>query len=946
MRAADTGDPTVPTSCRRRRLSGAMVPLWNSVRRWDTLRSMNRKSHAAGWERAAIRGLALVVVCVAAGCHGTSPAVETAVLRFSAEAPQEVFEPTAVAEPTTALEIKASRQWRVSGPVEEGRVKEGLLQVRLLERGTASFTLRPGALPAGIDVVEIDVAGLRPQDTVRLLWTAEGERFVKARSLTLSARQGVGAARRTFSFPVGRESTWSDEVEALCVEIEAGPHRIQLGSLRAVRLEIDRQRLDDAAGKPWLCDRAGVVLGALLGLPGRPIERRFRVPEGAVLRFSVAGPANLDSVVDYRVTVALPDGDGEAVEVFRTTAAPGDPEAWRAAEVPLADWVGREVDLSLEVIAEEPLDPVVGLPAWAAPRVWAPAAEEPPPNVVVVSIDTLRADHTSLYGYHRRTTPELDRWARRRAVVFDSTVAATHWTLPSHVSMLTGLDALRHGVNHPVPAPATLATLADMLHARGYATAAVTGGSYLHPRFGLAQGFDEYRSYKGRLTLELTTGVDRALAWLDEFGGRGPWFLFFHTFEVHDPYEPREPFFTRYAGKPFDPEFREAATRSAAGKRPDRLLGTNDFVLRAAEGGGVETLDLADVGVVVDLYDSGIAFTDLHLGRLLERLGQKDLADNTIVVITSDHGEALGEHGLAGHSSLYDHDLLVPLVLGLPGGRFGGDRVAPQVRSVDIVPTILEAAGMPVPEGLDGRSLIPLITGEERQSREARSYTALSNHGLALRGDGRKYIFRNVPWQVPTGWEELYDLAEDPGETANLVGSAETATRLREEARTVLRETESGMRIALHNTGERVCVVELEATGMVVGSSSIKTGRPGEWCRMLGMGRIGCTLGPGDELTLVGERIEDPNVGLTGSVAWEGVARRAAIRLEYEIGAETDPQSLSLRTDSGEGGDADGKVGGLEIALWWSGDPGLLGLDPTDSDAELRQQLRALGYIE
>jgi hypothetical protein len=380
-------------------------------------------------------------------------------------------------------------------------------------------------------------------------------------------------------------------------------------------------------------------------------------------------------------------------------------------------------------------------------------------------------------------------------------------------------------------------------------------------------------------------------------------------------------------------------TRNAEEVRADRLRNTNGFNLRKDEGGGLEPLGWDDLDVITDLYDSGIAHADRLLGTLLDRLSRPDLADNTLIILTSDHGEALGEHKLAGHGALYDHDLLVPLVVALPGGDRGGSRVAPQVRLVDIVPTVLEVAGLPEPPGIDGQSLLPLIHRKDGAPRPAESYTALSNHGLALRnGQGDKYIFRNIPWPIPAGWEELYDLHSDPGETNNLAETSDRVDGFRSAAVEALAARQPGLRLEMANRSDRDCRLEFRGSGITIGSNTIKAIRPGGGCRVSEAGAFVCKLEPGDEMTLIGERVQSPLVGIDGAVSYDGAPDESAFSLELEIGVDDSDEVVLDPPDE--------STGGVAVSIRWVGDPGILGLDPSETDDELRQQLEALGYIQ
>ncbi len=883
--------------------------------------------------------VSLAAAIVAGGaCRGPrTGSTSGPVLRFVDRPAQEIFESRRIAVEATAVDLSPDPAdgtvgWRLEGAAKPRGWSGGRLLARSTGDGELVFTRGLGAPATGVDVVEVELGGLRPSDSVRLRWAGEGEDFGPAASIRLGARLGVGAAIRTFRFDVAGHDRWTATTTRLQLVVATEARLVQLGRVAGLRLELDRAGLERSLGEPWIAELGGHHRSVLLGPPGHRIERRLVVPPRARLEVATGVPSTQPGAVRFRVEVRAADEPGVAATVLDAEGGP----SWLDQVADIAAFAGREVTIALEATAEDELDPLLGLPMWADPTVWAPSPDPPPPNVVLISVDTLRADRMSLYGYSRPTTPHLDRWARERAVVFESAVAAAPWTLPSHVSMLTGIDAVGHGVNHAAPAPTTLLTLAEILRGRGWTTVGVTGGSYLHPRFGLAQGFDDYRSYKGDLSLELETELENALGWLESNAGKAPFFLLFHTYETHDPYDPREPFFSNFTGAPFDAAYRDAATRNAEGVRADRLRATNVFVLRDAAGDGATEVPWDEVGLVSDLYDSGVAYADDRLGRLLERLSRPDLADRTLVIVTSDHGEALGERELAGHGTLYDHDLMVPLIVALPGGERRVERVAAQVRLVDILPTVLEVAGLAAPPGLDGASLLPMMTGADHEPRLATAYASMSNHGLALRtADRTKFILRNLPWAVPAGREELYDLEADPAELDNLAASSAEVGPLREAAERVLDDRQPGIRLELANRSAGPCRFELAGQGLVLAPDTLKATRADAVCSFLGAGVVGCDLPPGVSLTLVGERVEDPRVGIDGSVAFAKAGRPQPFGLALEIGADPGPRTATV---AGAGGQA-------TATLSWVGDPGILGIDPAGSDDELRRQLEALGYI-
>ena len=384
--------------------------------------------------------------------------------------------------------------------------------------------------------------------------------------------------------------------------------------------------------------------------------------------------------------------------------------------------------------------------ALAAYVAWTPASERRL-NVILVSIDTLRADHLGCYGYDRPTSPRIDAFARE-AVLFEQTIAAAPSTLASHASMLTGLITPHHGasfLHRTLLAPQRL-TLAEILRGHGYATQSWNGGAQMDRLWGLDQGFEQYRSFA---TLGSPSPIDRfettvaaALDWLDGRTDRRPFFLFLHTYEVHHPYTP-------------DPEL-----RVLFGTFPTRLGNDVSLLDLRRFNSGAWPLERGDLEHIVASYDAEIRSVDRAFGHLIEGLRERRLIESTLVVLTSDHGEEFAEHGLVGwHShTLFDELLHVPLIVRLPGGAYGGVRVSAQVRGFDVAPTILDTLGITPPAVFEGRSLLRIV-GSPGLRDELPALSALDGaEPFALRSGGWKWISSGG----------LYDLRADPGELHNL----------------------------------------------------------------------------------------------------------------------------------------------------------------------------------
>jgi arylsulfatase A-like enzyme len=439
---------------------------------------------------------------------------------------------------------------------------------------------------------------------------------------------------------------------------------------------------------------------------------------------------------------------------------------------------------------------VVAIAAAAAVGSWRlndrrPARGEPdgdPANVLLISIDTLRADRLGVYGSAAGLSPNLDGLATD-GIVFDHATAPIPLTGPSHVSMLSGLAPLDSGVQrNGQRIDPELELLPTVLAARGYRTGAFVSGFPLgHASLGMTRSFATYdddfdgratrdtflsRSPLGRLARrmlrrlapgepaverEAVDTTERALAWLDR-GGDEPFFAFVHYFDPHVPYTPPPRFLESmpgYAG-PVDGEW---YGKSAAWKT-------------------ARTADPLDVQRLVALYDAEVASVDHEIGRLIERLGSLGQLANTLIVVTADHGESFGEHGVwFDHMTLYETDLHVPLIVRLPGSHLAGTRVAGQVEIVDVAATVLDGLGLEAGL-LPGASLLEGLAAGEAQARPGLHFAESEHFRRTGRvsysvSDGRlKLIWNSAHWEDTRFFaarEELYELDADPGEAEDLI---------------------------------------------------------------------------------------------------------------------------------------------------------------------------------
>ena len=381
-------------------------------------------------------------------------------------------------------------------------------------------------------------------------------------------------------------------------------------------------------------------------------------------------------------------------------------------------------------------------------------ASEPEPwirprNLIVISVDTLRADHLGCYGYERDTSPAMDAFAAR-GTLFEDAYTTASWTVPAHASLFTGKFTTSHGARYDPEGPLKLTsgiegpddwdhyrarglttaetTLAGLLTDAGWRTGAVVAGPWMKRVFGLGEGFEHYdddqvHSVTGRLASEVT---DAALAWLDQPGDERPFFLFLNYYDPHSPFQ---------APPPYTFEFMPPQRHTQRG--------------------------LANNKNWVDLYDAELLYTDEHVGRLLDGLRSAGRLEDTLIIVTADHGELFGERGHWGHGEfLSQQELSIPLFIKYPGTEVPPGTSDRPMQQVDVLPLVLERLGLPVPADVQGRfdgADHPLVS-------EVYPLPMFAQTGAwrTLVEGSLKYVWSSQ------GRHALYDLADDPMELNDL----------------------------------------------------------------------------------------------------------------------------------------------------------------------------------
>jgi arylsulfatase A-like enzyme len=449
----------------------------------------------------------------------------------------------------------------------------------------------------------------------------------------------------------------------------------------------------------------------------------------------------------------------------------------------------RGLRLGLELASAGVALLLFGQPLASAPLDDPIVTAVPPPagtpDVILVTLDTTRADHLSTYGYARETSPHLTAFAGD-ALRFDQARSPAAWTLPGHASLFTGMYPSRHGAHlaggflggrsidgHQrvaYPLPEDRVTLAEALRDRGYRTAGFAANfSYLYRAFGVAQGFGHWDDAPGLLfrvrpnvvhfaqqfapgfCLKPFRGADEvnreAFAWLDGAAADRPVFLFVNYMEAHEPW---------LAAPPYD--------RWARGLPDASRLARKNLYTHT-----MRTFTDAEQAFIVANYDGELVKLDEALGALLAGLHARGRYENALVIVTSDHGESLGEHGQVGHIGrmLYEPLLHVPLVVKFPGAERPRGRVADPVQLVDVLPTVLEAAGAPIPAGVQGEPLLhvthPSVAEEDINPWLVAHYGPAYDRATRVLYDGSYKLIT-----TSHGERMLFDLARDPAEADDL----------------------------------------------------------------------------------------------------------------------------------------------------------------------------------
>jgi arylsulfatase A-like enzyme len=522
----------------------------------------------------------------------------------------------------------------------------------------------------------------------------------------------------------------------------------------------------DAARPPALAELAapaGQTPALNIG-SGDRLAYGFEVPEGAELR------ATLLAHDGAKLSVTA-ERDGKPIETLLTTKS-----AKEAVRIPLGRFAHELVRLSFRVEGAGRIElhkpEVVIVDDAAFPKA---AAGAKPRNVIIVLIDTLRADKLDAYKPGSRVkTPGLTTFLQSAAVMQNARTQE-NWTKPSIATLLSSLLPWQHNaVTGESKVPASVELLPELLQDRGYYTGAFIANGYVSDKFGFKQGWSTYRNYirEGRRTIAQEVAAD-VVEWLDKRPKDKPFFLYMHTIDPHVPYKPPKSFLDLYDPAPYS--------------GPVDFSKTNELLEKIKVGS--MKLNARDKVRLEALYDGEISYHDVHFAATLRALEERGLDKETVIVVTADHGEEFWDHGSVGHGhSVYDELLHVPMILRIPGVTEGKQNLPDAVGLVDVMPTVLDAIGQEKPSDLVGASFLPELLGQGTTAPR----TNVSGFMQSWRtvGIGSLKLLQRAPENM---W--LYDVKADPGETKDISKERPLALRYaRSMLGITLSEGENGKR--------------------------------------------------------------------------------------------------------------------------------------------------------
>lgn len=731
--------------------------------------------------------------CYASGGPQPSPA---GIIRLDDELARAHIEASAAPSTATAAEPVIWQNFfstsNITWQLLRGRI--GVRNGDLIVKGTGSTPVILEPKQPAID--------WKLYQAVEIRMSAQGGNEIKIRIGDFEARQKLGPPGQynVYRFPVNVDAPKG----ARPLGIMPTDSLTDLVAIRSIKLIPKPAGFLHPSGRETLGKRDEYRNAVYVHSPSA-IDFPIRVPAGGHFHFGI-GITEQGRAVTFQVSVK-----GSQGTLFSKTVS--DPDRWQDASVDLSRWSGREITLRLQTQSAKTGE--VGL--WSNPLVTS-NTKKSRPNLLIYTMDTVRADHTSLNGYGRKTTPFLDQLAAS-AVVFTDCQAQATWTKASIASLMTSLYSLTHGIRNDADTiPSGANTLAEQLRAAGYVTSSIVANPFVGRTTGLDRGFDymlEYPAVLREVNPKTDGGTDSAalnkvvFPWLDIHHNE-PFFLYAHSMDPHAPYDPPAPFDASFANPRedavFDREYKGFLTHH-------EYNGGAVISPEICKRAGIDPTRF--IHQAMDRYDGEILHNDHSFRLLVEKLRQLGILDNTLVIVLSDHGEEFWDHGWTAHGqSVYQeltHTMLMmwnPKLLGAP------KRISEPVQLIDVMPTVLDLLHLKTPGMVEGQSLAPLIEGHPFKRRGlvvSSRFAAARPQGLvpenatdsfAIMNSRWKFIYRNKAAKAGIKRVELYDRQKDRQEKHDVADKNPGAVESMMAALRQWIDAQNKIRAAIGHTGK------------------------------------------------------------------------------------------------------------------------------------------------
>lgn len=637
---------------------------------------------------------------------------------------------------------------------------------------------------------------------VEIRMSAQGGRDVKIKIGDFEAVQKLGPVGQynVYRFDVNIDAPKGSRLLGIMPTDSLG----ELVAIRSIKLIPKKAKFSSPAGHDFLGKRDEYRNALYVRSPSSLIFS-VTLPLNAHLHFGI-GATSIDSPVKFRVSIEGSSNDLFS-EVFKDT------EHWQDADLDLSRWSGQTVKLQFRTDSEK----AGNVSLWANPLITT-TVKKPRPNILIYTIDTLRADHASVCGYTRDTTPFLSKLGAT-GIVFDDCQAQATWTKSSIASLMTSLYSFTHGIISDADTiPQGANTLAEQLRNSGYVTASIVSTPYVGRATGLEKGFDYLLEYP-IVTREVNAQSDRstdsmalnrvAFPWLEKHHDE-PFFLYLHATDPHAPYDPPPPFDGAFA----NPAETALFEKNYAGFRTMHAYGGGAVITpQICQRAGINPDSF--IRQAVDRYDGEIRHNDRSLQLLLGKMKELGVLENTLVIVLSDHGEEFWDHGWTAHGhSVYQELTHCLLLMWNPSLLPSARRVGEPVQLIDVMPTVLDLVGLKSPEVVEGQNLVPLLKGQpfKRQNLVMSSRFAAahpegivpenSTDSFAVVNARWKFIYRNKAAKAGIKRVELYDRKVDRGEAHDVANEHPDEVESMIAALTAWIDAQNKVREVIGHTGK------------------------------------------------------------------------------------------------------------------------------------------------